>query len=479
MYIEDLAEFEETVLTRFEKRFYLGLQRIQLCLYLLLGCFTVNRPSAILHLRYRDLKVSLQRDPDGGRHRIAIATTHRFTKKYLGMKQINTFVFPEIINDPSLMLSIHTYLLGILLDDDAFKAPNLKSMDDIQRLAIGKNRQKMDVPLKPSKLDHYVFYFGELLSYLEVMFMRRFRYGSGTRINKSGEFSEAEQNLIMNHANIGTFLRHYLTREVHQLDRVIRGLGRDSAIIQAMSRIGASIDRRRPRDIPPELKATISTDPEVQEAIQKLEAFKSRDLDDSRKNHDKLDQLKRRVVIDIKHQLSGKAMDEEKRETLGMELPPKLIDLLDKLITWPVSEDVEAEWKRRNAAVEAAHTYCSVREGGPQKGRPPKRAAPDPLPEVDVKRVKAEEPPRKSEAVRAREHIVSVASGAEEANRPRACFHCLKMYARPQEVTRHLRSDYLPYLPEQGPIKCPFCGIKLEHKQHLRAHVELMYRTLT
>ncbi|KAJ5608636.1 hypothetical protein N7528_009203 [Penicillium herquei] len=66
VYIEDIAPFNETILSTQEKRFHLGFQRIQVCLFNSLGIFTVHRKSAMLSLQFRDLQVSLQKDPRGG-----------------------------------------------------------------------------------------------------------------------------------------------------------------------------------------------------------------------------------------------------------------------------------------------------------------------------------------------------------------------------------------------------------------------------
>ncbi|KAJ6097437.1 hypothetical protein N7499_001811 [Penicillium canescens] len=46
----------------------------------------------------------------------------------------NTFIIPEIIHNPSLILSPHKFLLSILFDNDAFYAPIIKSRDDLRRL---------------------------------------------------------------------------------------------------------------------------------------------------------------------------------------------------------------------------------------------------------------------------------------------------------------------------------------------------------
>jgi hypothetical protein len=51
---------------------------------------------------------------------------------------------------------------------------------------------------------------------------------------------------------------------------------------------------------------------------------------------------------------------------------PEQVNLLEKLMTWPTSALIEAEWQQRNEAVEAVRVYCNVLKGGPRQGRRPK-----------------------------------------------------------------------------------------------------------
>ena len=113
------------------------------------------------------------------------------------------------------MLSPHTFLLGILFHDDAFRAPGIKSMEDLRRLWVAGGRQQMEVPLKREKAKHYVFckvksvrgkiqihrdqpilqstlsrqlkIFGEIAGFKWSLFTHRFRYGGGTILNESGK----------------------------------------------------------------------------------------------------------------------------------------------------------------------------------------------------------------------------------------------------------------------------------------------------
>lgn len=86
MYIEDVAEFARVLLSTTEMAFSCGWLRIQLILFCQLAAITGSRPGALLRLRYRDLVLTLIRDPDGGCPRLFIYLTPEFTKGFLGMK---------------------------------------------------------------------------------------------------------------------------------------------------------------------------------------------------------------------------------------------------------------------------------------------------------------------------------------------------------------------------------------------------------
>ena len=66
VYIHDLTEFMETILQTQEKQFYVGYEWIQLCMFTMLGIYTVNHLSALLSLQFKHLQFSIQKDPCGG-----------------------------------------------------------------------------------------------------------------------------------------------------------------------------------------------------------------------------------------------------------------------------------------------------------------------------------------------------------------------------------------------------------------------------
>lgn len=67
------------------------------------------------------------------------------------------FVLLEIIFDPSLILSPHIFLLGLIFADRAFAAPNPKSAAQLSELDIRPSYQQLELLFKPSMLDVPVF----------------------------------------------------------------------------------------------------------------------------------------------------------------------------------------------------------------------------------------------------------------------------------------------------------------------------------
>jgi Protein of unknown function (DUF3435) len=83
-----MIEFNETILQTRKKRFYLGIQRIMLCLALMLGLFTAGRRTAILKLQYKHLRISLLRNPHGGPPILDIAIKPEYIKSLLGITNL-------------------------------------------------------------------------------------------------------------------------------------------------------------------------------------------------------------------------------------------------------------------------------------------------------------------------------------------------------------------------------------------------------
>lgn len=322
--------------------------------------------------------------------------------------------------------------------------------------------------------------------------------------------SDAKQNLIMKHADIRTFLNHYLPRRIGtDMQALMRGLQPDSAMMRAVTRMGRWIDRRRPRELTDAQKATVEHDPELQAAIRKRDVFAKKVQRSQKKTGrklDKLDKLKRGVtntrnrllyalrqrvreefdeeqaVLDIERQLAGTAiLDEETKEQLQTEehLLPQQIHLLGKLMTWPTSSSVEKEWQRRNEATEAVRLYCDVLEGGPRRGRRPKQTVP-------VQETQMHSPPGEVMAPAQppllapspSRHEIALQEAGEDirtAAKPRACFQCygnpagrdhrrLMQYSRHKGLLRHFRAVHL------DDRHCNYCNESVDNEMHWRRH---------
>ncbi|CAG8337405.1 unnamed protein product, partial [Penicillium salamii] len=454
----------------------------------------------------------------------------------------NNFPFPEIINDPSLVFSPHTFIFGILLWLQAFEVPTLSSMERLRKLFVQGGRQQMELPLKREVEGYYVFCktevingravlqwnqpmtegamsgrlrnLGEIHGFLQSMFAHRFRYGGGKMLNESSAVSEAQQNLIMKHADTRTFLNHYLPRHIDtDMQNVMNGRESNKSLMRAITRMSRWIDKRRPRHLTSEQRASLREHPEYVEATRRMkEQAEECKYDPSAAMQSRLEKLTRetsntfgrleralrrkvrhefdrkQAIIDIERQLSGAAVDdEEAKKVLQVEdqMLPEQIDLLEKLFTWPTSQSLEAEWQRRNAAVATISRYCGFLEGGPLRGRR-KRAAPSDgfdeeqtsvLPEPAKKSCSSPELPQQDILVKAKNYI-------KKAKRPRRCFQCYgdtelpicrrtQKYSEYKSTLRHFREKHLQ------DRRCHMCDEDLLHEMHLRRHAEEVHRLST
>ncbi|CAG5188954.1 uncharacterized protein ALTATR162_LOCUS12066 [Alternaria atra] len=290
----DVLEIIQTTLTTVEKMFQVGRYRIQTCFFLQGGFITANRPDALLKLRYRDIKVSIDRDPNGGPHNIVLEWTYEFTKSFLGPKAANTFIIPEIIFDPSLILSPHVFLLGLMFADKVFSISEL-TPENLFTLDIPPGCYSLEVPIREEVADLCVFRrykqtatertisserlpyhtlkkhmqdVGEITGFKDVARPYCLRYGSANAFDKDGNTSVDLRNMIMKHANTDVFLNHYLsTRITTDAQAVVRGLAPQKELIQAACRMSRKIDPRRPRFLTEDQKRSVLEHPRIKQLL--------------------------------------------------------------------------------------------------------------------------------------------------------------------------------------------------------------------
>ncbi|KAF4222386.1 hypothetical protein CNMCM5878_005668 [Aspergillus fumigatiaffinis] len=73
----------------------------------------------------------------------------------------------------------------------------------------------------------------------------------------------------------------------------------------------------------------------------------------------------------IPGELSGTAVkQEEAKEPFEDAMPPIQLHLLQCLLPYPISNSLEDEWNRHDAAEDAILQYCDLLEGNPLRGGP-------------------------------------------------------------------------------------------------------------
>lgn len=91
---EDEFELLKTLYLSHQIKFHHERHRVQDAAIMQLAGITGNRPSALLAIRYRNIKVTLLPDPYGGeRPRIMIEIRFTDTKEYLGKKDTSVLPF--------------------------------------------------------------------------------------------------------------------------------------------------------------------------------------------------------------------------------------------------------------------------------------------------------------------------------------------------------------------------------------------------
>ena len=306
------------------------------------------------------------------------------------MQEYDIVPLPEIIDDPSLIFSPRAFIFGTLFWLQAFDIRGLSSMEQLRKLFVKGGRQQIELPLKPEIEDSYLFCktaivdgeavfqwekpitqgamssrlrsLGEIHGWLHSMFAHRFRYGGGKMLNESDAVSEAQQNLIIKHANTQTFLNHYLPRHIDtDMQNVMNGRASNKNLMRAITRMSRWIDKRRPRHLTPEQRASLRVHPEYVEATRRMNEqaeMCKRDTSDQMlarldkltrekvntfhrlerilRNKTRMEFDRKQATRDIERQLSGMAVDdEEAKEVLRTEdqMLPEQIFLLEKLFT--------------------------------------------------------------------------------------------------------------------------------------------------
>ncbi|KAF2193597.1 C2H2 finger domain protein [Zopfia rhizophila CBS 207.26] len=524
MDVYDVREVLQTTLTTTKKMFKVGRYRIQTSFFMQGGFITANRPEALLKLQYQHIKVTILRDPQGGPHRILLELTYEFTKTFLGPKAPNTFPIPEILFDPSLVLSPHVFLLGLMFADDVFSTPGL-APEHLSQLDIRPGCNALELPLKPEMAHTYVFRqctptstgwtisnnrlpdstirphmkdMGEITGFKQVARPYCLRYGSGKAFDKNGNISDALRNLIMQHSDTRTFLNHYLSRRITaDTQAIVRGVAPQDEIMQAACRMSRWIDPERPWKLTTEQSASVNEDPRIQRLLRRQAKLKGKlsRQDESQKLGKEIRKEKQRLrhalrvqirknwdreqaERDIQLQLSGAKFSDKMKTNLkrSPERTPQHNRLIETVLSLPGSS-LEEEAYRRSAAINAIIAYCNIEEGGtPRVQRARGSTVRDPPVAVKREGVELQEavdPPDKA--------LEAAKVSVYKEKRPTICWVCLgneglpikdriHSFYTPGDLTKHFNKKHLKKVREGECFKCDLCQVSLGNKEHWQRH---------
>jgi hypothetical protein len=307
------------------------------------------------------------------------------------------------------------------------------------------------------------------------------------------------QNLILQHANISTFLKHYLDRRINiDVAKIYRGMKPEKELMRFACSMSRSIDPRRPRFLNEEQKAMLKTLPcivKLEERVARRarqgkakkhqEALKLLRNERQRQRRlllrDVIEKYKKdQPVIDSERQLSGKVVDEDVRGALerSENMTPEHLLLIDAIMTLPETS-LDKEMQRRITAINAVTRYCGVEEGTSYRstrcGRPVGGLAKNP---------KAENPTTPGPDTVLERAKLSVRT----EKRPQICFLCVgnlalpmsdrvKKYATVGSLSRHFRR-HVTKLRTGKQIDCQICNVRGMHRMHLQNHAEVCHGTV-
>jgi hypothetical protein len=306
------------------------------------------------------------------------------------------------------------------------------------------------------------------------------------------------QNLIMGHASITTFLKHYLSRRITvDTQAVVRGIQPQAALMRAACTMSRSIDRRRPRRLTQEQSASVDDNPSVRSLLDQREQLKRTvpnatkhpkykalaskiSQERQRQRHALLKDIKERwefeqPVRDVEQQLAGLETKDD-LELLHDVMFPAQGELADSVLSKP-GTTIEEEMDRRNRAIRAVTLYCGVEEGGMnhiQTGERIRNAA----------------PPVKSQLEYKEEAFEAAKVSVFKEKRPRVCFLCLgneklplaqriHPFSTPGDLSKHLGRKHLKHIKSRESVSCNLCMVSLSGKMHVQRHAEEIHGTVS
>jgi hypothetical protein len=304
------------------------------------------------------------------------------------------------------------------------------------------------------------------------------------------------QNLMMGHASISTFQKHYLSRRITvDTQAVVRGIQPQAAIIRAACTMSRSIDSRRPRRLTPQQSASVNDHPTIRALLDQRERLK-RSLDTKdpkytaltskinrerqRQRHALLQEIKDRweleqPVRDVERQLAGEEFKAD-TELVHDAMLPAHRELANSILSEP-GATIEEEMARRNRAIRAVTLYCGIEEGGMNPTRTRRRD-------------RNGAPLVKSQLEHEEQALEAARVAVYKEKRPKICFLCLgnersplaqriHPFSSPGDLSKHFRRKHLKHFEEGKRLSCKLCKVPLVHKMHLQRHAIDVHGTVS
>lgn len=301
---------------------------------------------------------------------------------------------------------------------------------------------------------------------------------------------------MMQHADMRTFVKHYLPRRVTaDTAAIVRGLKPQHTLMRAACRMSRWINPDRPQELTKEQSLSVNQHPRIRRLIAQREKWKrrpqgkateqpgyralSREIVNERQRQRcaLLKQVQERwdqehPVNEVELQLSGHKFSKDVKTTLELsdEMPPIQKRLVETIMT-------------RNTAISAVAAYCKFEEGGarPHRKSSTRRASP----------TLAEEASPQSIAAAVEKQVLSAAMlSVYKEKRPTICFVYLGertlelnkrvySFASSGDLSKHFKRKHLSNGKAGQRFECKVCRMSLEHKMHLQNHALKIHRTVS
>ncbi|KAG9242863.1 hypothetical protein BJ878DRAFT_577054 [Calycina marina] len=274
------------------------------------------------------------------------------------------------------------------------------------------------------------------------------RYANSSGID---DVSNPLQNMMMQHADMRTFLNHYLSRRVMaDTAAIVRALNPEDKSMRAACRLGRWINPDRPQELTmrrpfPSTRNLAFTNLSPKYPVQEIEK-----------------------------QLSGRKFTEGVKSALESsdDMPPAQRRLVETVMSLP-GATLEEEFLRRNTAIDAVAAYCKFEKGGLRRGGKSARmvvSLPSPDTGSQVIAAMAEEQALKAAMI-----------STFTERRPCGCFYCLgreclsfekRVYSFKTrgDLTQHFKRKHLSHINEGERPQCNACKIQLKNKMHFQNH---------